>query len=332
MFDTLSTAIVELDDRGCVRSMNTAAENCLATGRDRTRGVRFVDVGGIPEELSAAILSSVVEQSGRHLRECKLAGGWYDCHIHLLPGKRLLLEFSDLKWQQQQTKLQQLEVQTGMMDLLRRNLGHEIRNPLGGIRGAAQMMAEELQDRDLGTLAELIMREVDRIDELMARFGQPELEFQAIDIHYVLGETTDLLRMESGEAVIIVQDYDPSIPPVSADASALRQLLLNLARNAFQAGAKEIRFRSRVDHDSGLLQPGTSSFIRVDIEDDGCGVPESLRGLLFLPMVTGRRDGTGLGLALAQQIAAAHGGLLTYAALSPGSRFTLRLPLEFRHD
>lgn len=332
MLDSLSTAVVELDDRGCVRDMNTAAENCLATGRERTRGGRFLDIAGIPAILSEAISSTVAEQRGRRLRECKLAGGWYDCNIHSLPEQHMLLEFYDLKWQQQQSKLQQLEVQTGMMDLLRRNLGHEIRNPLGGIRGAAQMMAEELKGRELGTLAELIMREVDRIDELMARFGRPELEFRVIDIHHVLRETTDLLQLESGDNLNIIQDYDPSIPQVSADASALRQLFLNLARNAYQAGATEIRIRSRVDYDSGLLQPGTSSFIRFDIEDDGSGVPESLRGLLFLPMVTGRRDGTGLGLALAQQIAAAHDGLLTYAALEPGSRFTLRLPLERKHD
>jgi two-component system nitrogen regulation sensor histidine kinase GlnL len=328
MFDALSTAVVELDDQGRVRSMNTAAENCLATGRERSRGGRFLDIAGIPEALSEAISSSATEKRGRHLRECKLAGGWYDCNIHPLPKQHMLLEFCDLKWQQQQSKLQQLEVQTGMMDLLRRNLGHEIRNPLGGIRGAAQMMAEELKGRELGTLAELIMREVDRIDELMARFGQPELEFQSIDIHFVLQETTDLLQLESGEGLKIIQDYDPSIPQLNADASALRQLLLNLVRNALQAGAREIRIRSRVDYDSGLMQPGTRSFIRLDIEDDGNGVPESLRGLLFLPMVTGRRDGTGLGLALAQQIAAAHEGLLTYAPLDPGSRFTLRLPLE----
>ena len=173
MFDALSTAVVELDDQGCVQSMNTAAENCLATGRERAHGGRFLDIAGIPAILSDAISSSVAEQRGRRLRECKMAGGWYDCNIHPLPEQHILLEFSDLKWQQQQSKLQQLEVQTGMMDLLRRNLGHEIRNPLGGIRGAAQMMAEELQGRELGTLAELIMREVDRIDELMARFGRP---------------------------------------------------------------------------------------------------------------------------------------------------------------
>ena len=328
MLDNLSTAVVELDGSGRVRNMNTAAENCLATGRERSNGGRFLDIAGIPEALSKAISASVSEQQGRHLRECKLAGGWYDCNIQPLPEQGMLLEFSDLKWQRQQSKLQQLEVQTGMLDLLRRNLGHEIRNPLGGIRGAAQMMAAELQDQELGTLAELIMREVDRIDELMARFGRPELEFKLIDIHHVLQETTDLLQLESGDGLKLMLDYDPSIPQLNADASALRQLFLNLVRNAFQAGATEIKIRSRVDFDSGLLQPGIRSFIRLDIEDNGKGVPESIRGLLFLPMVTGRRDGTGLGLALAQQIAAAHDGMLTYASLEPGSRFTLRLPLE----
>ncbi len=332
MLDSLSTAVVELDGQGRVRDMNAAAEDCLAIGRERARGSRFSNIEGIPDTLSQAISAISNEQRGCHLRECEMAGGWFDCTIQPLPERHILLEFRDLKWHRQQNKLEQREVQTGMMDLLRRNLGHEIRNPLGGIRGAAQMMAAELNGRELGTLAELIMREVDRIDELLARFGQPELELNPVDIHYVLQETTELLRLESAENVNIIQDYDPSIPEISADASALRQLLLNLLRNAFQAGAGEIRVRSRVDYDSAMLQPGTGSVLRLDIEDDGCGVPESLRSMLFLPLVTGRRDGTGLGLALAQQIAAAHEGLLSYAPLEPGSRFTLRLPLEQNHD
>jgi two-component system nitrogen regulation sensor histidine kinase GlnL len=332
MLDSLSTAVVKLDDLGCVHYMNAAAEHCLATGRERAHGLLFQDIEGIPDVLIQAISATTNEQHGRHLRECELAGGWFDCNIQPMPDQRLLLEFYDLKWQLQHSKLQQREVQTGMMDLLRRNLGHEIRNPLGGIRGAAQMMAAELNGRELGTLAELIMREVDRIDELLARFGQPELERRPVDLHHVLQETTELLRLESAESVNIIQDYDPSIPQISADASALRQLVLNLMRNTFQAGATEVRIRSRVDYDSGLLQPGTSSVVRLDIEDNGCGVPESLRSMLFLPLVTGRRDGTGLGLALAQQIAAAHEGLLTYAPREIGSRFTLRLPLERNHD
>ena len=332
MLDSLSIAVVELDDQGFVRDMNTAAEHCLASGRERVHGGFFRDIEGVPEVLSQAISTTSSEQHGRHLRECKLAGGWFDCNIQPMQDQHILLEFYDLKWQKQQSKLQQREVQTGMMDLLRRNLGHEIRNPLGGIRGAAQMMAAELNGRELGTLAELIMREVDRIDELLARFGQPELDHQPVDIHYVLQETTELLRLESAESVTIIQDYDPSIPKISADASALRQVFLNLLRNAYQANATEIKIRSRVDYDGALLQPGMSTVVRLDIEDNGCGVPESLRSMLFLPLVTGRRDGTGLGLALAQQIAAAHDGLLTYAALEPGSRFTLRLPLDRTHD
>jgi len=328
VFDTLSTAVVELDGQGRVHAMNSAAEHCLAIGRERARGQRFSDIEGIPDTLVQAISTSTEDQRGRHLHECELAGGWFDCTIQALGEKHLLLEFYDLRWQLQQNKLEQRELQTGMMDLLRRNLSHEIRNPLGGIRGAAQMIAAELDDQELGTLAELIMREVDRVDELLARFGQPELTRDRVDLHHIVHESVQLLQLESADSVTVIPDYDPSIPAISADASALRQLLINLLRNAFQAGASEITIRSRVDYDSAMLQPGVNRAVRVDIEDNGNGVPESLRSLLFLPLVTGRRDGTGLGLALAQQIAAAHGGLLSYAPLDPGSRFSLRLPME----
>ncbi|MCW8925071.1 MAG: ATP-binding protein [Xanthomonadales bacterium] len=308
--------------------MNSAAEDCLAIGRERGCGNRLEDIEGIPDSLIQAISTSSGDQRGRHVRECELAGGWFDCTIHPVSEDHLLLEFHDLKWKMQQNKLQQRELQTGMMDLLRRNLSHEIRNPLGGIRGAAQMMAAELDDHELGALAKLIMREVDRIDELIARFGQTELQRGSVDVHYVIQETTQLLQLESFDGVKIIADYDPSIPAIRADAAALRQLLLNLLRNAYQAGANEIVIRSRVDLDGAMLKPGSGSVVRLDIEDNGCGVPESLRSMLFLPLVTGRRDGTGLGLALAQQIAAAHEGLLSYAPLDPGSRFTLRIPLE----
>ena len=141
MFDSLATAVVQLDDRGCVLKMNAAAEHCLATGRDRVHGSPFQDIEGVPDALNKAISTTVHEQHGRHLHECRMAGGWYGCTIQPMPGRQTLLEFYDLNWQQQQNRMQLREVQTGMMDLLRRNLGHEIRNPLGGIRGAAQMLS-----------------------------------------------------------------------------------------------------------------------------------------------------------------------------------------------
>lgn len=332
MLDSLSTAVVELDDHGRVHHMNAAAEHCLAAGRERVSGWLFQDIEGVPTDLVEAIEATVLQQNSRHLHECSLAGGWFGCTIQAIPDRHVLLEFYDLKWQQQQKKMQQREIQTGMMDLLRRNLGHEIRNPLGGIRAAAQMMADELNGRELGTLAQLIMREADRIDELLARFGQPELEYNSVDIHHVLQETSELCMLESEDKVKIIHNYDPSIPEVNADASALRQLFLNLLLNARQAGGSLIELKTRVDYDSAMLKPGISRVLRVDVIDNGCGVPESLRSMLFLPMVTSRRDGTGLGLALAQQIAAAHEGLLSYAPLEPGSRFTLRLPLERTND
>jgi two-component system nitrogen regulation sensor histidine kinase GlnL len=332
MFELLSTAVVELDAEGCVTTMNVSAENCFDMGRERVFGQLFQDLPGLPAALLQAINATSEDQRNRQIQECKLEGGWFDCNIQTTPAKGMLLEFYNLKWQRQQNKLQQREIQTGMMELLRRNLGHEIRNPLGGIRGAAQMMANELNGGELGTLAELIMREVDRVDELLKRFGQPELELGWVDIHRPLQETADLLNVESAETLKIKHDYDPSIPNLKADAAALRQLFLNLGRNALQAGATAMVFRSRIEHDSALLKPGVKYVVRIDLEDNGSGVREDLRGLLFMPMVTGRRDGTGLGLALAQQIAAAHDGLLTYEPMEQGSRFTLKLPMGNAHE
>ena len=337
MLDALDTAVIELNERDCIELMNGAAELCFGTGKDRARGVALSHMSAIPSNLKQAVMATRNDRRRRHLRKCRLAGGLYDCNIQPLEGHHVLLELYNLNWEQQRQQLQQREVQTGMLDLLRRNLGHEIRNPLGGIRGAAQMMAAELQEQELGTLARLIMREVDRIDELIERFGQPQLKHSSADIHKVADEAIELLLAESGGATRIQRDFDPSIPELPGDASALRQVLLNLILNAYQAGARNITLRTRIEHGSALMQPGHGTTVRVEVEDDGEGVAEHLKAMLFLPLVTGRREGTGLGLALAQQIAAAHGGLLSFEALEQGSLFILRLPVhdpdpEHDHD
>jgi len=219
-----------------------------------------------------------------------------------------------------------------MLELLGRNLGHEIRNPLGGIRGASQMLANELASPEMATLARLIMREVDRIDELIQSFGQPQLAQLEVDFYPLLDEVLSLVGVEFGRQATIERDFDPSIPSIQGDGTAIRRVLLNLLRNAFQAAATHITIRTRVEHGGALLQAVTTSLLRIDVIDNGEGVPESLRNLLFLPLVTGKRNGTGLGLALSQQIAAAHGGLLTYEPLGEeqggGSRFSFYLPLE----
>ena len=326
VLDLLDTGVVRLDENGRIHFMNSAAEHCLMVSRDRAGGRRLQDVALIPDELAEAIDSGTHPGYSIRLHELKFGRELYDCTIQKNRDKRILLEFHNLEWEQMRLRLQQREVQTGMLNLLSRNLGHEVRNPLGGIRGAAQMLADELESEELSTLARLIMRESDRIDELIQKFGQPELDLQNTDLYPLLDEALSLLAVDFGDAVDVVKDFDPSIPPISADESAIRQVILNLLRNACQAGAGNIVLKTRVEHGNALLQSGCTSVIRLDISDDGQGVPEALRALLFLPLVTGRRDGTGLGLSLSQQIAAAHGGMLTFEPLDQGSRFSLLLP------
>ena len=322
ILELLDTGVIRLDSSGRILSLNTAAEHCLVASRDRVIGGGISQLADIPSALRDAINEPPRKNQVLRLHELKFGGGIFDCTIQLLEDGNLLLEL-----EQKRLRLQQREVQTGMLELLSRNLGHEVRNPLGGIRGAAQMLAEELESEDLSSLARLIMRESDRIDELIRRFGQPELVRQQVDIYPLLDEALDLLAAEFGDAVQVERDYDPSIPAISADASAIRRVFLNLLRNACQARSSLVLIRTRVEHGSALLQSDLHSVLRLDVIDDGQGVPESLQSLLFLPLVTGRRDGTGLGLSLSQQIASAHGGLLTFEALEKGSRFSVYLPL-----
>lgn len=326
VLDLLDTGVVRLDDAGEIRFMNSAAEHCLLVSRDRAGGRRLTEVSPVPQELVEALGKLREPGNSIRLHELKLGSELYDCTVHRTREGSVMLEFHNLQWEQMRLRLQQREVQTGMLNLLSRNLGHEVRNPLGGIRGAAQMLADELDSGELSTLARLIMRESDRIDELIQKFGQPELELKETRLYPLLDEALDVLAVDFGDTVSVERDYDPSIPTLRADASALRQVVLNLLRNACQAGAEHLLIRTRVEHGNTLLQSGRNSVIRVAVIDDGEGVPESLRSLLFLPLVTGRRDGTGLGLSLSQQIASAHGGLLTYESREHGSCFSLYLP------
>jgi two-component system nitrogen regulation sensor histidine kinase GlnL len=328
VLEQLDTAVVNLDSGGRILLMNGAAEHCLLVSRDRASGQRLWEVSEVPADLREAVQRAPDEYKSIRLHELRMGSGVFDCTIQTVEGGNVILEFENLEWEQMRLRLQQREVQTGMLQLLSRNLGHEVRNPLGGIRGAAQMLADELDSGELATLARLIMRESDRIDELIQRFGRPELDLRVLDLYPLLDEALALLSAEFGDDVLIERDFDPSIPPIRADASALRRLVLNLLRNAYQAGASLLLIRTRIEYGDSLLQSGQGGVLRFDVIDNGQGVPESLRSMLFLPLVTGRRDGTGLGLAISQQIASAHNGLLTYEPLEPGSRFSLLLPLR----
>lgn len=228
----------------------------------------------------------------------------------------------------QRERLDRADQQQTISRMLR-VLAHELRNPLGGVKGAAQLIEQQTDRPQVGRHAVLIRREVDRITRLIEHFASgDEGDPEAVNIHRVLDEACELIEAESRRGVVVERDFDPSLPEVEAVSAALGQLFVNLVRNALQAGATRLRLTTRMAHDSPLPDAPRNAAVRIDIDDDGPGVPETLRPRLFLPLVTGRAAGSGFGLAICQQIARRHGGLVEYQPLDAGSRFRVHLPLS----
>jgi two-component system nitrogen regulation sensor histidine kinase GlnL len=214
-----------------------------------------------------------------------------------------------------------------------RGFAHEVKNPLAGLRGAAQLLHRRVHDEDLRSLAGLVIAEADRLTALANRLlhhgGAAQLG--PVNIHERLERLGDLLSAEPS-APKVRHDYDPSLPDIYGEADRLLQLLLNLARNAIEAGAATLTFRTRAEPALRLGERTARMALRVDVIDDGPGVSPSLRDTLFEPLVSGRADGTGLGLALAREIAREHGGELRYASRPGETVFSLYLPMGHAHD
>lgn len=175
------------------------------------------------------------------------------------------------------------------LTILARGLAHELRNPLAGVRGAAQLVCRLSDDERIAGHGELIQREVDRITALIERFtehGEPAAG--PVNLHRILTEAVELIRAEWPDGIRIEPDFDPSIPEITADAGRLHQVFVNLLRNAAQAGADCIGVTTRIEHDSPLIEPPDRHAVRIDIDDNGRGVPQELRQRLFLPLVSGR--------------------------------------------
>jgi len=214
-----------------------------------------------------------------------------------------------------------------------RGFAHEVKNPLAGLRGAAQLLQRRLHDDDLQALAAMVLAETDRLTTLANRLlhhdGAPRLG--PVNPHALLERLAELLQAESPPPVLC-HDYDPSLPDVRGDADRLQQILLNLARNAIEAGARTLTLRTRAEHGLRIGERVLRSALRIDVIDDGPGVPAELRDTLFEPLVSGRADGSGLGQALSREIAHEHGGELRYASRPGETTFSLYLPLERPHD
>ncbi|MBX3724847.1 MAG: PAS domain-containing sensor histidine kinase [Xanthomonadales bacterium] len=204
-------------------------------------------------------------------------------------------------------------------------LAHELKNPLGGLRGAAQLLARRVLDPDLRAYADIIVAEVDRLSELTARLLAPARPAAPIQVN-VHGLLERVRLLVGAEVAAIERDYDPSLPDCPGEPDRLVQVLLNLLHNALAAGARRIVLRTRAEH-AARLAGGRGRAVRVDVMDDGAGVPEAVRATLFLPLVSGREGGTGLGLALAHEIVSEHGGRIAYDSRPGATVFSVWLPL-----
>lgn len=227
---------------------------------------------------------------------------------------------------------EQLIAQQNAARMLLRGLAHEIKNPLGGIRGAAQLLDRELPDTELREYTQIIMEESDRLQSLVDRMLAPNkpLRKSRINIHRVLERVRQLVQVEAPAGVSIERDYDPSIPMVDGDGDQLIQAILNIVRNAAQAVGQKGRIviRTRIHRQVTIGHRHNRLAVKVDIIDDGPGIKPELLGQIFYPMVSGRADGTGLGLSIAQSLINQHGGLVECSSAPGNTVFSIFLPLE----
>lgn len=218
----------------------------------------------------------------------------------------------------------------GALQAALKGLAHEVKNPLAGLKGAAQLLARRSDDADSRRYIDVILHEVERLATLVDRLLNPAPpgETAPTNVHESLERVRLLAEAEAGWSVRLLRDYDPSLPELVANADRLTQALWNLVRNAMEAGASEVRLRTRAEHNALIGDRPHRVAFKVEIEDNGRGVPDDLAERIFLPLVSGRAQGSGLGLTLAQQVAREHGGSLGYRSRAGHTVFTLLLPIE----
>ena len=337
--ELLSTAVLMLDDRLNVTYANPAAETLFAQGRSHLVGIGFDRALPGNDDFRQRLRQALEAETGFNDNDLLLEVEGYPAHLHCVitpvesPGDaRLVLEFRELEQQLKIAREAKIQEQQEANRELIRNLAHEIKNPLGGIRGAAQLLERELGDPELREFTQVIVKEADRLQSLMNRLLTPSRlpRVELLNIHEVTERVRTLLLAEFPGTLTVARDYDTSLPELAGDKEQLIQAILNVARNAAQAtaGSGEIRLRTRVARQVTIARNRFRHALAVSIEDDGPGVPPDLAERIFYPLVSGREGGTGLGLSLAQSYVSQHQGLIEFESAPGSTRFTILLPVR----
>ena len=342
VLDGLATCVLWLDSGGVLLHLNEPAEDLFGVSRNAVGGRTLRELLRNNEELEAIIERARDAGAPYSRRELpfSVAPGAPQRTVDVTvspfdqPGRPggVLVEIVDVTQHQRILRENALLTQLGGSRAMVRQLAHEIRNPLGGLRGAAQLLERELKDRTLHEYTSVIIAEADRlaglVDALLGPGQQPCKE--AVNIHELVQHVGHLLAAEAPAAVQIERDYDPSLPRMRLDRNLVIQALLNLGRNAVQAvGARgRIVLRTRALTNASIGSRSYRVVASIQVEDDGPGVPAELKDTIFYPLVTGRAGGSGLGLAVAQDLVGRHDGLIEFESRPGHTVFTILLPFD----
>jgi|694.fasta_scaffold17180_6 two-component system nitrogen regulation sensor histidine kinase GlnL len=344
LLDALATGVVLLDAADGVIHANVAAQGLLGVGLNQARGRPFLDL--FVEHAPLQALLQRARERGEVFAERELAlrplSAPRDARVidvTVTPiedhggARRLLLEMVDAVPRNRINRENELRARLEGSRMMTRQLAHEIKNPLGGLRGAAQLLERQLPDAALREYTGVIINEADRLTALVDSMAGPTRvpHKTPLNVHEICEHVFRLLEAEAkpGAEIALERDYDPSVPDGSFDRNQLVQALLNLARNALQAvdGRGRIVLRTRAVANAHIGPVRHRLAVRIEVVDDGPGVPPEIRGSLFYPLVTGRANGTGLGLAVAQEIVTRNGGLIEFDSEPGRTVFSVLLPL-----
>ncbi len=342
ILDQLSTAVLVVDAQSNLTWLNHAAADLLATSPATAHGralATLVVDGAAIESLLVRCRGSKepLALRGFGLAPAARDDARYQVDVSLTPltgaiAGNVLVEISDTTQPSRMTRDSALLVQQGGSRVMARQLAHEIKNPLGGLRGAAQLLERELPTEELKEYTRVIIGEADRLCALVDSLLGPArpIRREPANVHELIDRVYRLARAEAPEGVAIERDYDPSLPALALDRDLLVQAMLNLARNAVQAvgGRGQLTLRSRALTNATIGTERHRVVASLQFEDDGPGVPPELGETIFYPLVTARAGGTGLGLAVAQDIATRHGGIIEFDSRPGRTVFSLLLPME----
>ena len=345
LLDALSTGIVLLDAQLCLTYANVGAQDLMAvsakTARGRPLHSLFHESQTLQETLHRALDKlEACTQLEFTLRAIGSPAPREPAVVDIIvtplegqvTGTHLLLEMTDARARQRVARENDILANIDGSRLMIRQLAHEIKNPIGGLRGAAQLLDRELGDPSQREYTRVIIGEADRLTALVDNMIGPGRTPQKApaNIHEICEHVVRLLRAEAPPTIHVDRDYDPSLPDGLFDRNQIVQALLNVARNALQAlrdrGRIIIRTRALTNINVGSKRHKLVATVQV--EDNGPGVPTELLKTLFYPLVTGRSNGTGLGLAVAQDLVTRHGGLIEFDSEPGRTVFTFLLPLE----